>query len=71
MHTPERNKSLRKKGNKKPGGQKGHEGNSLSFSDQVDEVIKYSPAHCGKCGKLFHRLKKHYMRADWKWIFQS
>lgn len=51
IHAPQRNKSLRKKSNKKPGGQKGHEGNTLLFSDQVDEVIKHIPCQCTKCGK--------------------
>ena len=51
IHTPQRNRSLRKKSNKKPGGQKGHEGSTLLFSDQVDEVIKYTPTQCGKCGR--------------------
>lgn len=51
IHTPQRNRSLRKKSSKKPGGQKGHEGSTLLFSDQVDEVIKYTPTQCGKCGR--------------------
>ncbi len=51
MQTPQRNKSLREKSNKKPGGQKGHEGTTLQFSDQVDEIIKHTPSACEKCGK--------------------
>jgi transposase len=51
LNAPQRNKSLRKKSNKKPGGQKGHEGNTLMFSDQVDQVIKHTPSECTKCGK--------------------
>ena len=39
MNTPQRNKSLRKKSNKKPGGQKGHQGSTLLFSDQIDKTI--------------------------------
>ena len=60
MHTPERNRSLRKKSNKKPGGQKGHEGSTLTFSDQIDEVIKYSPAQCSKCGKDLSSTKESF-----------
>jgi transposase len=58
MNTPQRNKSLRKKSNKKPGGQKGHEGSTLSFSDQVDEVIKYTPSQCEKCGNNLSSMEE-------------
>lgn len=51
MNTPQRNRSLRQKSNKKPGGQKGHEGNTLLFSDQIDKTIEHTPDHCGSCGK--------------------
>ena len=61
MHTPERNKSLRNKTNKKPGGQKGHEGTTLSFSDHVDSVIKHMPDQCGKCGKNLSQKKEHLL----------
>ncbi len=51
MNAPQRNKSLRKKSNKKPGGQKGHNGSTLLFSDQVDKTIEHTPDQCERCGK--------------------
>ena len=57
MHAPQRNKSLRNKSNKKPGGQKGHEGNTLRFSDQVDGTIQHSPNQCGKCGRDLSKME--------------
>ena len=51
MNTPSRNKSLREKSGKKPGGQHGHDGSTLRYSDQVDEVIKHTVKQCTECGK--------------------
>jgi len=48
---PNRNLSLREKGSKKPGGQKGHEGSTLQMNANPDEVIKQSPQECEACGK--------------------
>lgn len=52
---PNRNLSLRKKGGKKPGGQKGHEGNTLQMNANPDEVIKHSPQECEACGRNISR----------------
>jgi transposase len=46
-----KNKSLREKSGKKSGGQVGHEGKTLEFSDKVDHKVNHIPAHCECCGK--------------------
>jgi transposase len=43
--------SLRKPTGKKPGGQKGHPGRTLSFSDTPDQIVVHSPVCCAGCGK--------------------
>lgn len=43
-------KSLRGKSTKKPGGQKGHPGTTLSFVENPDRVILHSPKECQGCG---------------------
>ena len=45
-----KNQSLRPKSKLKPGGQKGHKGHSLKFSEIPDEIIKLVPGYCNKCG---------------------
>ena len=52
---PNRNLSLREKGDKKPGGQKGHEGSTLQMNANPDQVIKHSPQECEICGKNLNR----------------
>ena len=47
---PKRNQSLREKSGKKPGGQRGHEGSTLTFSAAPDEIISYIPQYCHHCG---------------------
>lgn len=42
-------KSLRKKSEKKSGGQEGHEGTTLPFSKAPDEVIEHLVAVCASC----------------------
>ena len=42
-------KSLRAKSNKKKGGQKGHQGHTLEFSDAPDVVETYRPSTCQHC----------------------
>ena len=52
---PPKPKSLRGKSNRKPGGQKGHRGDTLSRSDNPDQVIEHRlPVNelCAKCGTL-------------------
>jgi len=48
---PSRNKSLRVQSGKKPGGQNGHEGNSLAMTDSPDMIIEHKPCFCQNCGK--------------------
>src|ERR1019366_7837812 len=42
--------SMRRKAGRKPGGQQGHLGHTLEFSDSPDYKVPYVPTHCGKCG---------------------
>jgi transposase len=48
---PKRTRSLRQKSDKKPGGQKGHQGHTVKFSEHPDEVIPHRPANCDQCQK--------------------
>lgn len=43
--------SLRVSTGRKPGGQKGHPGRTLSFAEHPDEVLIHAPAHCACCGR--------------------
>lgn len=43
----------REKSNRKSGGQKGHKGSSLKMSEAPDEILKYKPKYCTKCGEEF------------------
>ena len=45
----QKNQSIREKGNKKSGGQQGHKGTTLQFSDTPDERIVHVPKTCSKC----------------------
>jgi len=44
-------KSLRSKSGKKPGGQKGHPGMTLSLVEDPDHVVIHDPRGCDGCGK--------------------
>ncbi|MDE5660513.1 MAG: hypothetical protein K2I28_06440 [Muribaculaceae bacterium] len=46
-----RTKSLRKPSGKKPGGQPGHEGNTLELNDTADIIVEDSPDLCDECGE--------------------
>jgi transposase len=43
-------KSLRRKSGRKPGGQPGREGRTLSQVSDPDEVLRHEPVCCGRCG---------------------
>lgn len=43
-------KSLRPKSKRKPGGQKGHTGETLKMKDNPEHTIKYRPSNCERCG---------------------
>ncbi len=47
---PKRNQSLREKTGRKPGGQKGHPGDTLRMTATPDEIIMLVPEYCNKCG---------------------
>ncbi len=49
-------KSLRKKSGKKPGGQEGHPGATLSFSQTPDEVIVHAVERCEHCQQDLRHL---------------
>ncbi len=46
-------KSLRQQSGKKSGGQKGHEGNTLSFNATPEKVIDHIAAYCKDCGLAY------------------
>jgi transposase len=46
-----RNQSLREKSGKKPGGQPGHEGNTLKMTLTPDDFSPHIPSCCTSCGK--------------------
>ena len=46
-----------KKSGRKPGGQKGHEGNTLRMVSNPDEVVVHRVGVCGSCGKSLKREK--------------
>lgn len=45
-----RTKSLRQKGERSSGGQSGHQGSTLEWSEQVDEVVVHPVLQCQSCG---------------------
>jgi transposase len=47
---PPRNRSLRKKSGRKPGGQDGHEGTTLTQAARPDHIRRHEPPACGRCG---------------------
>lgn len=48
-----RSKSLRRQSDKKPGGQKGHQGHTLKMSDKPDVVTVHRPHTCQHCQQPF------------------
>jgi transposase len=46
-----RTSSLREKGNRKAGGQPGHEGKTLEMTENPDEIIEHHSCFCPECGK--------------------
>lgn len=43
-------RSLRRKSGRKAGGQPGHPGQTLSLTDDPDEVVRHTPQRCAGCG---------------------
>lgn len=52
LRKPPRVSSLREPSGKKPGGQKGHPGETLRRSETPDAIIDHYPASCAVCGAL-------------------
>jgi transposase len=48
---PKRNQSLREKSGRKPGGQQGHKGTTLTMVEVPDKIEKLIPDYCNCCGK--------------------
>ncbi len=64
---PPKPKSLRKKSNRKAGGQKGHQGDTLSRSENPDQVIEHRlPVDelCPKCGTLLEGAHAEALSPD-------
>ena len=49
--------SLREKGNRKAGGQPGHEGKTLEMTDTPDEIIEHRACFCPECGMTSFRFR--------------
>lgn len=47
---PRKDRSLRKKSGKKPGGQKGHKGITLEMVARPTEIVDHYPSTCSNCG---------------------
>ena len=52
LKKPNRTRSLRERLGNKPGGQKGHPGETLRQSATPDQIIGHYPASCSGCGAL-------------------
>lgn len=50
--TKKKTTSLRRKSNRKKGGQKGHKGTTLKMSEQTDHVVEYQPHQCDHCQEM-------------------
>jgi transposase len=51
--------SLRSKSGKKPGGQSGHTGHTLSMSAHPDEIIEHKVDYCRHCGQNLETVAVH------------
>jgi transposase len=43
-------RSLRRRSGKRPGGQPGHPGQTLTFAAAPDQIVLHRPSHCDRCG---------------------
>lgn len=48
---PLRTSSLREKGDRKAGGQPGHDGSTLKMTDNPDEIVEHRACFCPECGR--------------------
>lgn len=51
LKKPPRPQSERGRSGRRPGGQKGHKGQTLELSAQPDRVVEHRPAACPGCGQ--------------------
>jgi len=63
-----RTRSLREKSGKKAGGQKGHEGHTVEFSERPDEIETHRPTYCEHCQALFEE-GQHRVAVDKRQVF--
>jgi transposase len=47
----------KKRSGKRPGGQKGHEGNTLRMVENPDQVVVHRVGWCKKCGRTLRKVK--------------
>lgn len=52
-------RSLRSRSTKRPGGQPGHAGHTLTLSEQPDQLVLHRPSHCSCCGQALDQLPAH------------
>jgi hypothetical protein len=57
-------RSLRKPGQKRPGGQAGHEGHTLEISARPDQIINHHTCFCKNCGNDYKMLPADSWRKD-------
>ena len=63
-----RTTSLREKSGKKPGGQPGHHGTTLRFSDRPDKIIEHKSDFCSVCGEdLSYYRTSHFQSQMQLW----
>jgi transposase len=55
LKKPPRPKSERSKSGRRPGGQKGHDGQTLKQTDQPDRIVYHRPEFCPGCGQSLAR----------------
>ena len=60
MTKPEKNQTLRKKSDRKVGGQKGREGKNLAQTDEPDNVVEldFNIENCKNCGTSLEEIEK-------------
>lgn len=54
---PKKTKSLRTKSEKKPGGQKGHQGTTLTMVSTPDIILEHKPTYCKNCGNTLEQAE--------------
>ena len=59
---PSKTKSLRTSDGKSPGGQAGHEGNTLKMVENPDHIVEHRPTYCNHCGKDLSNAKTELLK---------